>query len=63
MKKPYFMILSEKITPDSQRGDGSAGTESQEPHDMGSTINLPRGHLRQATKHFSVLVSSSVKGE
>lgn len=63
MKKPYFMILSEKITPDSQRGDGNAGAESQEPHDMGSNISLPRGHLRPATKHLSVLVFSSVKGE
>lgn len=43
MQKLYFMILSEKITPASQRGDCSAGVESKEPHDMGFKYQLTKG--------------------
>lgn len=36
MEKPYSMILSEKMTPNSQRGADGAVAESKEPQNMGS---------------------------
>lgn len=67
--KTYAFVLkqqlekpeSEEITPDSQRGEDSAVAESKESRDLRSYISLPRGDLGQATKHLSVLVSSSVQ--
>lgn len=36
MEKPYSMVLSEKMTPNSQRGADGAVAESKEPQNMGS---------------------------
>ena len=63
MEKLYSVILSEKITPDSERDcDGAVGRKRGVTW-HGSDTSLLQGDLGQITKHLSILVFSSVKGD